>query len=238
MTGDMKTGWIGAMVLLLAISCSKDEDKKTEGTSSEDTAPETAASESASDGNPCDILTETAVRKHLKIADDVKIDQRLSSPGGHAHCSYNWSTLTPEEEQEQGRKIAEEAMARAQNRGKSKAGATQAIVEMATRKNFGRGSAHLTMTKEMASEKAAVSALASARSYMETRAKAKVGDQDVDFTSPMSDVAGVGSKAHYTAKQRQISLAYGKRLYHLGATPDREGDSLEIVTTIAKELFP
>ena len=129
-------------------------------------------------------------------------------------------------------------MARIKNRRKGKAGTAQGIANMAMRKNLGYGSAHLTMTKEMASEAAAIGALDSARSYMEKRAKAKVKGQDVDFTSPMSDVEGVGKKAYYSTKQRQISLVYGKRLYHLGATPDREGDSLEIATAIAKEIFP
>jgi hypothetical protein len=197
--------------------------------------PDTKAANSATAAtdNPCELLTEAVIRKHFKLADDVELNQDLSSTP-YPHCNYSWSTLTPEEEKKEQAAIAEAAIARAKNKGTG-----QSIADMAMGQMSGRGSAHLTMTKEFDNEQGAIGALTSARSFMEKRAKTKAGGEEIDLTTVFADVEGIGAKAHYAKKSRQLSFAHGKRLYHLGAkSQEKDADHLELAKTIAKEILP
>jgi hypothetical protein len=232
----MKTYFILVVSLSTVLaSCSKDSDSKGSDSEAKTEASTKVAAEATStedSDDPCDLLSAALVRKHLELADDVEINQKLSSPGGFPHCSYRWSTLTPEEEKERNAEVAKRTMARMQAKGKA-----QGIVDMAMSQNSGIGSAHLTMTEEMDSQKAAIGALGTARKYMEKRAKAKLGNESVDFTSTFVDVEGVGAKAHYSKKQRQLSYVHGKRLFHLGVRSHVEADAQELAKAVANDIL-
>lgn len=229
---------IVASLSAVLASCSKSSDSDSKAAAPKSGTAVASAGETAettsmtATDNPCELLTEAIVRKHLELAEDVEMNQRLSKPGGFPHCSYNWSTLTPEEEKERNAELAKRAIASAKSKG-----AGQGIVDMAMSQNSGTGSAHLTMAKEMDSEAAAIGALASARTFMENRAKTKADKNGVDFTSPFVDVEGVGAKAHYSNKQQQLSFVHGKRLFHLGVKSHAEGNGQELAKTIANEIL-
>lgn len=44
-------------------------------------------------------------------------------------------------------------------------------------------------------------------------------------------------QGYYASELRQLSVAYGSRLYHLGATLNNEGDVYELTTQLAPVLF-
>jgi hypothetical protein len=231
----MKTSLILAVSLAaLFASCSKssESDSKGEAPSKETAAAPSKVAAAVATSNPCDLLTEAVVRKHLGLAEDVELNQKLSNLAGFPHCSYSWSTLTPEEEKERKAALANSAMARVQSQGEA-----QGIVDMAMRQSLGTGSAHLTLAKEMDSEEAAIAALASARKFMESREKARVGNEDADFISSFVDVEGVGAKAHYSSKQHQLSFVRGKRLFHLGVKSHQEADGLALAKAIANDIL-
>lgn len=226
-----------SLATLLA-SCSKGSESDSESEALAAEAAETPTREAAGvasafdTAGPCDLLTEALVRKHLGLGDDIELNQRFSNLAGHPHCSYNWSTLTPEEEKERNAALAKKAIDMAK-----KQDTTQSMVDRAMSQASGQGSAHLTTTKVLDSEEAAIGALQSARTFMEKREKARGGYDSATYTSPFVDVAGVGAKAHYFKKQRQLSFAYGKRLYHLGVSPQDDRDAQELARTIANEIF-
>jgi hypothetical protein len=236
----MKFSFIVALTLSTFIAgCSKSEDPAAKGSAKEAAEPKPADEKSndskvaAASDNPCELLTESVVRKHFKLADDIDLNQKLSKTP-YPHCSYRWSTLTPEEEQKRQQEIAKAAMERAQKKGSG-----QAIADMAMSQTNGQGSAHLTMTKAFANDAAAVGALTASRDYMEKRAKTKAAGKESDLTTVFEDVEGIGAKAHYSKKGRQLSFAKNGRLYHLGAkSQEQDTDSLDLTKTIAEEILP
>ena len=64
-----------------------------------------------------------------------------------------------------------------------------------------------------------------------------LGKESVDFTSSFVDVEGVGAKAHYSKKQRQLSFVQGKQLYDLGARSHAEADAQELAKAIAIDIL-
>ena len=178
------------------------------GGGSDDSAGADSKGKPAADENrfdPCERLTEDVIRSHFEVG-DAEISSRSSSHRRYATCIVNWPRPDHEALQEAyQKKIMEFGQAKARG-------------ETAEMPEAPRTYCELTCTvpvKRFDSPAQAQSALDSALDIMKNGLKTRPKTEEQRAKVVIEPVDGIGDKAAWNVGNNQISVANGRRMFHL-----------------------
>jgi hypothetical protein len=175
------------------------------------------------DVNPCDILGDKVLHAHFSIADGTVIERSKSKHSMHPLCTASWKKPNAAELEKKSSEAMMEYI-RKKSRGEDvKIPITRTTNEVT-----------LTLNKSLfENASAAQAALDSSMKVLSEGITRKHNGVEVTFQADVIPVEGVGDKAAWAAKLRQLSVADGKRVFHLTVNTggDREQELIK-----AKEL--
>ena len=189
---------------LILAACSDSDQQQASGSAAPLEVVATASSSSKNlSAKPCDLLTESMVRKFKSVAADVPIEQQDKSNARFPNCAYRWRVMSEAEEKEaqesnQAKTIENLKAGRTPNDGINYNIPTHVSVR-------------LTAVEFESAEKAQ-SGLESARSFMVGRAK-EAGKKGPAWNA----IDGVGDSAYYHGSQ--LSFTSNRLLMHLDVRP-------------------
>jgi hypothetical protein len=193
-----------AFSTLILAACSDSDQQQASGSAAPlEAAAKASSSSKKLSGKPCELLTESMVRKFKSVAADVPIEQKDKSNARFPNCAYRWRVMSEAEEQE----AQESNQAKVMENLKAGKTPNDGI-------NFNiptHVSVRLTAAEFESAEKAQ-SGLESARSFLVGRAK-EAGKKGRDWNA----IDGVGDIAYY--HRSQMSFTSNRLLMHLDVSP-------------------
>jgi len=159
---------------------------------------------------PCELLTESLVRKVFEVPEGTVIEQKDDSHARFPSCNYRWRVMSEAEEQEAKTRNNEKMMENVRAHKPPTEGIDFNVPS--------HERVHLTLAEFDTPEKAQ-SGLEGARTFMISRAE-QAGREPIPWT-PVDDV---GSKAYYHGKQ--LSFVWGRLLIHIDASPEKRALTL------------
>lgn len=186
-----------------------------------------AAATGPADVDPCSVLTDELLQAHFTIAPDTPINRRLSDYSPHPLCTVTWRKADADEiEARRGEAMNEYIMAKARG-------------EKVSIPNF-RTDDEMSLTLYQPlfeSPGAAQGGLDQAMSVLQKGVSASHKGVEATFQADVVPVAGVGDKAAWAAKLRQLSVASGRRLFHVTVNTGAEREQeLETARAVAGSL--
>ena len=205
-----------AFSILILAACSDSDPQQASGSAAPlEAAAKASSSSKKLSGKPCELLTESMVRKFKSVAADVPIEQQDKSNARFPNCAYRWRVMSEAEEQE----AQESNQAKMKENMKAGKAPNEGI-------NFNiptHGSVSLTAVEFESAEKAQ-SGLESARSFMVGRAK-EAGKKGPAWNA----IDGAGDIAYYHGSQ--LSFTSNRLLMHLNMRP------LETAVAVANAII-
>jgi hypothetical protein len=181
----------------------------------------------SSDNTPCEILDDALIRASFDVPEGVEISRQLSSYSSHPMCTVSWPKPNADE--------IESTTAAAMMDYIQK----QARGEKAAMPSF-RTTDEVTLTLTHPPFKdadAAVSGFDSAMKILTEGMTITTEGVSATVQADGTPVAGVGQKAMWVPKYRQLSVVDGNRMFHLGVNTGSELDEeLETAKEIAKKV--
>jgi len=181
----------------------------------------------STDTTPCEILDDEFVRAHFAIDTGVEITRSPSKYSPHPLCTVSWPKPNATEIQKESAAAMSEYMVK-KARGEN--------VEMPSFRTTDEVTltiyepVHDTPENAMTTFDAAMKLLSEGitRSHE---------DVEVTFQSDLTPVDGIGDKAMWAEKMRQISVVDGLQIYHVTVNTGAEpGTELEKAKAIAKDI--
>jgi hypothetical protein len=199
--------------LVLVTGCSGDESSSSNA--------------AAEDVNPCDVIGDDFLRSHFNIADGVVIEHSISKYSRHPLCTASWRKANADELEKQSSAALLDYF-RQKSQGKD--------VKMPSIKSTNEVS--LTLNKPFFENASAAQAMLD--SSMETLQQGITREHKgvkVTFQADIVPIEGVGDKAAWAASLHQLSVADGRRLFHLTVNTGADAEhELGKAKAMAKEL--
>ncbi len=177
----------------------------------------------STDSTPCEILDDALIRAHFDVAEGVEISRSLSKYSPHPLCTVSWPKPDAEElQKEQAARMSEYMQAKM--RGED--------VKMPSFQTSNEVT--LTLYEPVFDDAAkARSAFDGAMKRLSEGITSSREDVEITFQADLTPVEGVGEKAMWAPKLRQLSVVDGNRMYHVGVDT---GSDLEAEMEKAKEI--
>lgn len=180
----------------------------------------------SSDNTPCEILDDAIIRESLNVSEGVEISRQLSNYL-HPMCTVSWPKPNADEIE------STTAAAMMDHIQKLARGEETAMPSFRT-------TDEVTLTLTHPPFKDADAALAGFDSAMKTLTEGVTATRDGVSATIQADgtpVAGVGQKAMWVPKFRQLSVVDGNRMFHLGVNTGSDRDAeLEVAKEIARKV--
>lgn len=174
---------------------------------------------------PCDILDDELVRAHFNVAEGVEITRSPSKYSPHPLCTVTWDKPNADEIREQNREQIMERM-RAQMEGGELPAQARATNE-------------LTLTiyePRFESPEAALGSFETAMRRLSEGVTARSGDREVTFQADVEPVEGIGLKAMWAPKLRQLSVVEGRNLFHVTVNTGELATDKELARSVAADV--
>ena len=170
----------------------------------------------STDTTPCEILDDELVRAHFEIGPEAEIKRSPSKYSPHPLCTVSWDKPNAEEIEQKNAAAMSEYL-QAKMRGED--------VKMPSFRTTNEVSLTL-YDPEFEDASSAMSSFDSAMKSLSDGITASHEDVEMTFQADLTPVEGVGDKAMWAAKMRQLSVVDGTRIFHVGVNTgaDLEAD--------------
>lgn len=179
------------------------------------------------DTTPCEILDDEFVRAHFEIGPDVEISRSPSKYSPHPLCTVSWPKPNAAEIEERSGEAMMEYMQK------------KMVGEDVKRPSF-RTTDEVSLTlyePEFESPDAAMASFDSSMKMLSEGITSSHEDVEVTFQANLTPVEGVGDKAMWAAKMRQLSVVNGNRIFHVSVNTGAELEAdLEKAKAVAKDV--
>ena len=181
----------------------------------------------SSDRTPCEILDDKLIRAHFDIGADAEIARSPSRVSPHPFCTASWPKSNAAEIGTT-RATAMSEYVQKKMRGEK--------VKMPSFRTSDEVSLTLVQPPFESRERA-MSAFERSMKALSKGMTATRENVEVTFQAELTPVEGVGDKAMWAAKMRQISVVDGIRIFHVTVDTGAELDAeLETASAIARDV--
>jgi hypothetical protein len=179
------------------------------------------------DVNPCDLLTDAFVSEHLPSAVGSTIEREISEYSIHPSCMVSWRKPNADEIKANTGAVMQEYMQR-KMRGED--------VQMPKI----RTNDELTLTlfePVFDDSQLAQNSFDQAMSMLQEGVTGTHDGVEVTFQSDVFDVNGVGDKASWAQRLRQLSVVSGGRIFYVTVTTGADNaEELAVAVAVAKDV--
>ncbi len=183
----------------------------------------------STDTTPCDVLDDKVIRASFNLGSDVELTRRPSKYSPHPLCTVSWPKPNAAELEKNQASAMSDYLQR-KMKGED--------VKMPSFRTENEVS--LTLYEpQFNSPQEAIASFDLAMKRLSDGVTAAHKDVEMTFQADVTPVEGIGSKAKWAPKLRQLSVVDRNRIFHVAVNTGAElDDELETAKGLAREIAP